>query len=49
LNGQCIAESKESAVIFGMPQEVIRSGAVDKVLPLSRMADEISFRCSGSA
>ncbi|MBS1128937.1 MAG: cheB40H [Nitrospirae bacterium] len=49
LNGQCIAESQESAVIFGMPQEVIRSGAVDKVLPLSRMADEISFRCSGRA
>jgi two-component system, chemotaxis family, protein-glutamate methylesterase/glutaminase len=49
LNGLCIAESKESAVIFGMPQEVIRSGAVDKVLPLSRMADEISFRCSGRA
>ena len=49
LNGQCIAESKESAVIFGMPQEAIRSGAVDKVLPLSQMVDEISFRCSGRA
>jgi two-component system chemotaxis response regulator CheB len=45
--GQCIAESQESAVIFGMPQEAIRSGAIDKVLPLARMADEISFRCSG--
>jgi len=49
LKGQCIAESKESAVIFGMPQEAIRSGAVDKVLPLAQMADEISFRCSGRA
>jgi len=49
LKGQCIAESEESAVIFGMPQEAIRSGAVDKVLPLARMADEISFRCSGKA
>jgi len=47
LRGQCIAESQESAVIFGMPQEAIRSGAVDKVLPLAQMADEISFRCSG--
>ena len=47
LNGQCIAESKESAVIFGMPQEAIRSGAIDKVLPLARLADEIAFRCSG--
>lgn len=28
------AESKESAVIFGMPQEVIKAGVADKVLPL---------------
>jgi two-component system chemotaxis response regulator CheB len=49
LRGQCIAESQESAVIFGMPQEAIRSGAVDKVLPLARMAEEISLRCSGRA
>ena len=47
LKGQCIAESQESAVVFGMPQEAIRSGAVDKVLPLARIADEISLRCSG--
>jgi two-component system, chemotaxis family, protein-glutamate methylesterase/glutaminase len=47
--GQCIAESQESAVIFGMPQEAIRSGAVDKVLPLARMAEEISLRCFGRA
>lgn len=45
--GQCIAESKESAVIFGMPQEAIRSGAVDKVLPLAKLAGEIFYRCSG--
>jgi two-component system chemotaxis response regulator CheB len=44
--GQCLAESEESAVIFGMPQEAIRTGAVDKVLPLSRMAAEIVLRCS---
>lgn len=44
--GQSIAESEESAVIFGMPQEAIRAGAVDKVLPLSGMADEILGRCS---
>jgi two-component system chemotaxis response regulator CheB len=46
-NGQCIAESQESAVIFGMPQEAIRAGAADKVLPLAKMADEISLRCAG--
>ncbi len=44
--GQCIAESEESAVIFGMPQEAARTGAVDKVLPLSAMAQEILRRCS---
>ena len=49
LKGQCIAESQESAVIFGMPQEAIRSGAVDKDLPLARIAGEISLRCSGGA
>lgn len=45
--GRCLAESEESAVIFGMPQEAIRTGAVDKVLPLSDMAREISECCRG--
>ncbi len=44
-SGQCLAESEESAVIFGMPQEAIRTGVVDKVLPLGAMADEIVRRC----
>jgi len=45
-NGRCLAESEESAVIFGMPQEAIRTGAVDKVLPLGRIAGELTLRCS---
>ncbi len=44
-NGQCLAESEKSAVIFGMPQEAIRTGMVDKVLPLGKMAAEIALRC----
>jgi two-component system, chemotaxis family, protein-glutamate methylesterase/glutaminase len=44
--GRCLAESEESAVIFGMPQEAMRTGAVDKALPLGRMAGEIVRRCS---
>jgi two-component system, chemotaxis family, protein-glutamate methylesterase/glutaminase len=44
--GQCLAESEESAVIFGMPQEAIRTGSVDKVLPLCDMAEEIASRCA---
>jgi two-component system chemotaxis response regulator CheB len=44
--GQCLAESEETAVIFGMPQEAIKTGAVDKVLPLGGMAEEIKLRCA---
>jgi two-component system, chemotaxis family, protein-glutamate methylesterase/glutaminase len=44
--GQCLAESEESAVVFGMPQEAIKTGAVDKVLPLGAMAEEIKKRCA---
>jgi len=32
--GRVIAESEETAVIFGMPQQAIRAGAVDEVVPL---------------
>jgi two-component system chemotaxis response regulator CheB len=44
--GQCLAESEESAAIYGMPKEAVLSGAVDKVLPLGRFAEEIVLRCS---
>jgi len=33
--GRVIAESKETAVVFGMPQQAIRTGCVDLVLPLA--------------
>lgn len=39
--GYTIAESESTAVIFGMPNEAIKTGAVDKVLPLSSIPDEI--------
>ena len=39
--GRVIAESEETAVIFGMPQQVIRSGAADLVLPLDEIARAI--------
>jgi len=32
--GTVIAESEETAVIYGMPLQAVRSGAVDRVLPL---------------
>ena len=40
--GKIIAESKESAVIFGMPKEVIDAGLADWVLPLGRIFEPIS-------
>ena len=36
--GSVIAESESTAVIFGMPQQAIRTGAVDAVLPLGEIA-----------
>ncbi|MEE8166401.1 MAG: chemotaxis response regulator protein-glutamate methylesterase [Myxococcota bacterium] len=41
--GQVVAESEESAVVFGMPQQAIRSGAVDRILPLGRIAESIQY------
>jgi two-component system chemotaxis response regulator CheB len=35
--GYTIAESEETAVVFGMPAEAIKSGAVDTVLPLPKI------------
>ncbi len=39
--GSVIAESESTAVIFGMPRQVIRSGAADQVLPLGDIAAAI--------
>ncbi len=46
--GITIAESEETAVIFGMPKEAILTGVVDKVLPLSAIADEVIHQCRAS-
>jgi two-component system chemotaxis response regulator CheB len=40
--GRTVAEAPESAVIFGMPQEAISTGAVDEVAPLTNIPDVIS-------
>jgi len=44
--GRTIAESSESAIIFGMPAEAIRTGAVDEVLPLSQIPAAIRKSCA---
>jgi two-component system chemotaxis response regulator CheB len=45
--GNVIAESAETAVIFGMPQQAIRAGAVDAVVPLHEIAPLIESGLSG--
>jgi len=39
--GKTIAESSDTAIIFGMPNEAIKTGAVDQILPLSEIAAAI--------
>jgi two-component system chemotaxis response regulator CheB len=40
--GRVLVESPESAIMTGMPQEAIRSGAVHEVVPLRRMAETLT-------
>jgi two-component system, chemotaxis family, protein-glutamate methylesterase/glutaminase len=39
--GLTVAESQESAVVYGMPQAAAESGALDELLPLDRIAERI--------
>ena len=45
LGAQIVAESEESAVVFGMPREAIATGLVDRVVPMDAMVREIVYRC----
>jgi two-component system chemotaxis response regulator CheB len=45
LGGPTLAESKETAVIYGMPKEAVEAGFVDKVVPLGQIAGEIIKAC----
>jgi two-component system, chemotaxis family, protein-glutamate methylesterase/glutaminase len=45
--GACtIAQDEESCVVFGMPHEAIKLGAVDKILPLDKIAGALLSECS---
>jgi two-component system chemotaxis response regulator CheB len=45
--GACtIAQDEATSVVFGMPNEAIKLGAVDKVLPLEGIAHEVIRRTS---
>ena len=40
------AQNEDTCVVFGMPQEAIKRGAVDSVLPLEAIADSVLRRCN---
>jgi two-component system chemotaxis response regulator CheB len=42
--GHTIAQDESTAVIFGMPQEAINTGAVDQVLPMESIYRAIEKR-----
>jgi two-component system chemotaxis response regulator CheB len=45
--GRTIAESPQTAIIFGMPNEAIKTGCIDLVLPLGEIPMAIQKFCAG--
>jgi len=45
--GRTIAESAQTAIIFGMPNEAIKTGCVEQVLPLGEIPGAIQRLCTG--
>jgi two-component system chemotaxis response regulator CheB len=39
--GYVIAESEETAVVYGMPREAVATGVVDSIVPLHTVSNEI--------
>jgi two-component system, chemotaxis family, protein-glutamate methylesterase/glutaminase len=39
--GRTVAESEESAVVWGMPGELVRRGGAEAVVPLEQIADQV--------
>jgi two-component system, chemotaxis family, protein-glutamate methylesterase/glutaminase len=39
--GYVIAESEDTAIVYGMPREAVATGIVDRIIPLHRVAPEI--------
>ena len=40
-----LAQDEESCIVFGMPNEAIKLGGVDKILPLQKLPDEVLRLC----
>ncbi|PYS96781.1 MAG: chemotaxis protein CheB [Acidobacteria bacterium] len=47
--GRTIAESEQTAVVYGMPREAIQAGLADLVLPLPEIARTLAEMCQGRA
>jgi len=45
--GHVVAESEETATVFGMPKEAIASGAVNEVLPLPKIVERLAKFAKG--
>ena len=45
--GHTIAESSQTAIIFGMPNEAIKTGCIEQVLPLGDIPRAIQRLCAG--
>ena len=43
-----VAQDEASCVVFGMPQEAIKLGGVDRILPLSAIAAEVVRHCGAT-
>ena len=41
--GRVIAESEETAVIYGMPKQVVQAGVADEILPLHKIPSVIQY------
>lgn len=40
--GSTVAEAEDSAVVYGMPRELVEAGGADSVLPAERIADHLN-------
>ncbi len=43
--GHTIAQDENSCVVFGMPNEAIKLGGVDQILPLDKIAPSLMLKC----
>ncbi len=44
--GQTLAQDRDSCTVYGMPQEAVKTGNIDKVAPLGRLPTEILRMCT---